>query len=110
MFQGNIKGGSLLALSIFNSYIFLQDFQAQKTCLVIAAEQKDWDLVKALVSTMKVDVNIKTRTDQRAINHAIRSSRADIINLLFEHDTECHNWKDIAPSEEVRTFFSYSQD
>ena len=83
----------------------IQDFQAQKTCLVIASEKRNWELVKMLVNDMNADINIKTRTDQRAINYAIRSGRADVINLLFEHDTECHNWKDITPSEEVITLF-----
>ena len=75
---------------------------------MIASEKRNWELVKMLVSDMNADINIKTRTDQRAINYAIRSGRADIINLLFEHDTECHNWKDITPSEEVILFFHFN--
>ena len=73
----------------------------------MAAENQNWPLVTELIK-MNVNVNVAARGDQRAINYAIKSSRADIISLLFEHDTECLKWKDIVPSEEVSVSLSTS--
>jgi len=55
---------------------------------------------------MNANINIATKANQRAINYAIRAGREDIIELLFERGTDCHNWKDTVPSKKVNYLLS----